>query len=165
MKSEMVPMSDVLSALQTNETAMTAMSLAADAARELQMTGKVSENMKKELAREYKGFHAAMEWRERTSAVAKRIGEITEFVCNVTAIDGFHWQKTVATKNVTDLAALAKRASEDGRCGMDSFLSLAKISVSDAAECCGMSEQAFLEVYGDLCEIKEKKPSLKRDYQ
>ena len=90
MKSEMVPMSDVFAALNTNESAKAAMSLAADAARELRMTGNVSENIKKALAREYKGFHAAMEWRERTSAVAKRIGEITEFVCNVTAIDGFH---------------------------------------------------------------------------
>lgn len=165
MKSEMVPMSDVLSALQTNESAKTAMSLAADAARELQMTGKVSENIKKELARSYKGFHAAMEWRERTSAVAKKIGEITEFVCNVTDIDGFHWQRTGEIKSVSDLAALAKRASEDGRCGVDSFLSVATISVGDAAECCGMSEQAFLEAYGDLCKIKGKKPALKRDYQ
>ena len=48
---------------------------------------------------------------------------------------------------------------------IDAFLSIAKVSVKDAAECCGMSEQAFLESYGDLCEVKEKKPALKRDYQ
>jgi hypothetical protein len=165
MKSEIVPMGDVLAALNTNESAKNAMLASIDAVHELEENGEISEKTRHKLASCSSGFHAAMEWRERTSAVAKRIGEITEFVCNVTAIDGFHWQKTGATKNVTDLAALAKRASEDGHCGIDAFLSIAKVSVKDAAECCGMSEQAILESYGDLCEVKEKKPALKRDYQ
>ena len=165
MKSEIVPMCDVLAALNTNESAKSAMVVAARAAKELQTSGDISEATKKELSLNAIGFHSAMEWRERTSAVAKRIGEVTEFVCNVTEIDGFHWQKTGATKNVIDLAALAKRASEDGHCGIDAFLSIAKVSVKDAAECCGMSEPAFLESYGDLCEVKENKPALKRDYQ
>ena len=165
MKSEIVPMCDVLAALNTNERAKSAIMCAAEALAELNAKGEISEESKARLARLSDGFHCAMEWRERTSAVAKRIGEATEFVCNVTEIDGFHWQKTGATKNVIDLAALAKRASEDGHCGIDAFLSIAKVSVKDAAECCGMSEQAFLESYGDLCEVKEKKPALKRDYQ
>ena len=106
-----------------------------------------------------------VESQKRAESVCKAIKEITEpaiYMVKAEAEEGkfFKFSKESFTSKITDTRALFDRMTSGG-IPADRILDFATISIKDAAEAMGMSENAFRDTFGDLIADTPRKPTIK----
>ena len=110
-------------------------------------------------------IHRLHELMEKLEATRKAVKEmLEEIVAAIPMPDHFKWQKGATTKKVSDMEEFGNVAEGVGIKTSEALKYCNSLSIKDASKLMGLSEESFIEQYGNLVDVKTNKDTLKRTH-